>query len=427
MSHKNNESIWVKESKNIFNFVFLLICISLIIEIYVEYIETGLSINCFHDIYNLTVVSISFILFRCKLIKASVSYSIIHYTVITSIMTSVYYKVNLPDFNFETFFLKSQILIMSLTIAIAFLIKPTHIWYSNILNFIFILCNYIFLGELYTLSKFIFYFVIVLGTGIGCYLIQSNFYKLRKQVRNTNKKLTEQNKELNKSNIAKDQMFKIIGHDLRTPFGQMSELLRMYENSEEQIPKPELIKMMREATNNGNELLVGLMNWVKSENYEIKITEKVQSLNSIINNVITFFTSTSLQKKVSLINTSQNDIEINYDVLFLETVLRNLVSNAIKYSHKNSAVFIKSEIVNNELNISIIDKGIGMSNELLNSLFETNLNSTSRGTNEEEGTGFGLTICRQLIKKHDGFLIITSEKDRGTTMTINLPYKKRAE
>ena len=113
--------------------------------------------------------------------------------------------------------------------------------------------------------------------------------------------------------------------------------------------------------------------------------------------------------------------------MFLETVLRNLVSNAIKYSHKNSAVFIKSEIVNNELNISIIDKGIGMSNELLNSLFETNLNSTSRGTNEEEGTGFGLTICRQLIKKHDGFLIITSEKDRGTTMTINLPYKKRAE
>ena len=342
-------------------------------------------------------------------------------------MTSVYYKLNLPDFNFEIFFLKSQLLIMSLTIAIAFLIKPTHIWYSNILNFIFILCNYIFLGELYTLSKFVFYFVIVLGTGIGCYLIQSNFYKLRKQVRNTNKKLTEQNKELNKSNIAKDQMFKIIGHDLRTPFGQMSELLRMYENSEEQIPKPELIKMMREATNNGNELLVGLMNWVKSENYEIKITEKVQSLNSIINNVITFFTSTSLQKKVSLINTSQNDIEINYDVLFLETVLRNLVSNAIKYSHKNSAVFIKSEIVNNELNISIIDKGIGMSNELLNSLFETNLNSTSRGTNEEEGTGFGLTICRQLIKKHDGFLIITSEKDRGTTMTINLPYKKRAE
>lgn len=222
-------------------------------------------------------------------------------------------------------------------------------------------------------------------------------------------------------------MFKIIGHDLRTPFGQMSELLDLYENSEELIRKPELIQMMREATNNGNELLQGLMNWVKSENYEIKITEKVQSLNSIINNVITFFTSTSLQKKVSLINTSQNDIEINYDVLFLETVLRNLVSNAIKYSHKNSAVFIKSEIVNNELNISIIDKGIGMSNELLNSLFETNLNSTSRGTNEEEGTGFGLTICRQLIKKHDGFLIITSEKDRGTTMTINLPYKKRAE
>ncbi len=222
-------------------------------------------------------------------------------------------------------------------------------------------------------------------------------------------------------------MFKIIGYDLRTPFGQMSELLDLYENSEELIRKPELIQMMREATNNGNELLQGLMNWVKSENYEIKLTEEIHSLNNIINNVISFFTSTSFQKKVSLINSSQLDIETNFDVLFIETVLRNLVSNAIKYSYRNSIVYIKAEIVNEELNISIIDKGIGMDENTLNNLFESNLNISSKGTNEEVGTGFGLTICRKLIKKHYGFLIITSEKDKGTTMTINLPYKKRAE
>lgn len=427
MNPKNYESIWAKENKSVFKYLFILISVGALTEIYTEYISAGFSPMFFHRFVTFVCIVLFFLLYYLKVLTATVTYTIVHYTIIFSFITSVYYLQSKPDFNFESFFLKTELTSMLLTIGIAFIVKPIHILYSIVINFIFVVGSYFLMDGNFPISILAFYFLIVTGSGVGCFYIQKNFFRLRKQVKETNKRLTEINTDLNKSNTSKDQMFKIIGHDLRTPFGQMSELLDLYENSEELIPKPELIQMMREATNNGNELLQGLMNWVKSENYEIKLTEEKHSLNSIINNVISFFTSTSLQKKVSLINSSQLDIETNFDALFIETVLRNLVSNAIKYSHRNSIVFIKAEIVNEELNISVIDKGIGMDADTLNNLFESNLNISSKGTNEEVGTGFGLTICRKLIKKHNGFLIITSEKNKGTTMTINLPYKKRAE
>ena len=425
MSHKNNESIWVKESKNIFNFVFLLICISLIIEIYVEYIETGLSINCFHDIYNLTVVSISFILFRCKLIKASVSYSIIHYTVITSIMTSVYYKVNLPDFNFEIFFLKSQILIMSLTIAIAFLIKPTHIWYSNILNFIFILCNYIFLGELYTLSKFVFYFVIVLGTGIGCYLIQSNFYKLRKQVKNTNKKLTEQNKELNKSNIAKDQMFKIIGHDLRTPFTNIIGLTGLLiDNSIDYEESEKYIKILNSSAKNTLILLDNLLNWAKSQTGQLIFKPEKIIISNVIQEIIALNKLHADTKSISVSYTSSNDLEVFADVNMLRTVLRNLISNAIKFTNTGGHINVKSILKNNHVEISISDNGIGMNEEKHKFLFEIISNTTTLGTANENGSGLGLVLCKEFVNKNGGTIWAESEEGKGSCFKFTLPLNQ---
>ena len=126
-------------------------------------------------------------------------------------------------------------------------------------------------------------------------------------------------------------------------------------------------------------------------------------------------------KEISLINKLPRDLKVTINPAMMETVMRNLIANAIKFSHRGSDIIVKSEKIGGQVRIAIEDNGIGMCNDSLYNLFEKEKNNSTTGTENERGTGFGLSIAKKLVEKQNGVLEIESEYNKGTTINLYFP------
>jgi signal transduction histidine kinase len=234
----------------------------------------------------------------------------------------------------------------------------------------------------------------------------------------------KQKEELIQTNTAKDKFFSIVAHDLKNPLAslaQMSEFIMSdFKNIEESF------SMFTESLKNTNKFLENLLVWSRSQmNSVVYMPIKVSLLNIIIES-IDYLQAQSMAKNISirLSNTLKECIVI-CDVNMIHTVLRNLLSNALKYSAETSIIEI--EVVEyaedtDYVQVSVKDTGIGIDANDISKIFkiEEKIIST-KGTNNEEGTGLGLILCKEFIDKHNCKIWVESEKGKGTTFFFTLP------
>ena len=270
-------------------------------------------------------------------------------------------------------------------------------------------------------------------SGFAAFAVHLTFIRLNKNIHNAHEYITLQNTELKKNNESKNQLFKIIGHDLKTPFSQLRSLLFLIEHTDCTTEKKELTTHMHESIANGDRLLKDLLNWAKIESSATTVTLEIQEINSITeyqNKMpyneslfyrVDFFKNCSTTKNIRLEKHIDDNLTINLDAKMMETILRNLVSNAIKFSKSGSKVSVIAKEIHDEYCISVIDQGIGMNTNTLDSLFESGKTNSSKGTENEPGTGFGLSICKKLIENHNGAMRVSSVIGEGTTVDICLP------
>ena len=254
------------------------------------------------------------------------------------------------------------------------------------------------------------------------------YYSKQKLLNKKNDTISEQNKNLIELNATKDKFFSIIAHDLRGPINTFSNMTDLIDSDFDNLSdeeKKELIMLMKNSSNNIAELLDNLLTWSRTQRGKNDFEPSSVELSIIIDPNINLLQIPAEKKNISLSSDYSDDLMLFADVNMLSTVLRNLISNAIKFTPSGGEILIKSEKKDDMLIISIQDNGVGIEAERISRLFKIDENITTLGTNNERGTGLGLIICKEFVERNGGSIRVESEVGKGSTFSFSIPiYKK---
>lgn len=247
----------------------------------------------------------------------------------------------------------------------------------------------------------------------------------------TEYKLLEESLQKNKAyltqlNNTKDKFFTLIAHDLKSPFNSIlgfSNLIAEDLKNKDYSDIENYAQIIQEASLKTLELLSNLFEWAKSQTNKLTLNLEVLDLKELINNTVALAKYAAQQKSISITVNIATKTPIYTDKTIIETIIRNLVSNAIKYTYKNGKIVITAYKNQNEHIITVTDNGVGIKNENLNKLFKISESISTCGTQNERGTGLGLIICKEFVEKLNGKIQVTSESGNGSTFTITLPIR----
>jgi len=236
--------------------------------------------------------------------------------------------------------------------------------------------------------------------------------------------LRELNQQLRKANASKDKFFSIIAHDLRSPFtgligltGAIMETIDIY--SKDKIK--EKIGRLHTFSEKVYDLLTNLLAWSRLQRGIMEYEPEEISLVNIAERNVYLFASDAEQKRIMLRNQVPKGMMAYADRKMVDTVIRNLISNALKFTDADGTIEVSTRQDENSVEIAVSDTGIGMSQEGINNLFQIDVKYTRAGTAGEEGTGLGLILCKELVEKNEGTIQVESEVGKGTTFTFTLP------
>ncbi|WP_337865656.1 ATP-binding protein [Ignavibacterium sp.] len=244
---------------------------------------------------------------------------------------------------------------------------------------------------------------------------------LQKEAESQLRKVTE---DLKQANASKDKFFSIIAHDLRTP---LIGLIGYAEILSEDIDDLELSEIKEYSTNIVDisrqtvKLLSNLLEWSRLQTGKIQYNPADVKIYSLVNNVFQLLKSNAEHKEIELINSTDENHIAYADENMIYSVMNNLTSNAIKFTRVGGRIEISSELSGDEIKVSVKDNGVGIDDENLKNLFELDKSFTTPGTQNEKGSGLGIILCRDFIRKHGGKIWVESKVGEGTTFHFTLP------
>jgi len=237
-------------------------------------------------------------------------------------------------------------------------------------------------------------------------------------------KVDQRTKELKELNATKDKFFSIIAHDLKNPFNTLmgfSELMINNLDAYDRQQITEFVNIIHLTSKNAYSLLENLLEWSRSQTGRIQLRpENINLYNLVVEN-ISLLTGIANNKDIKMVNEVKRDTIALADRNMINTVIRNLLSNALKYTSKGGTVKISSELKDDRAVIRIADTGVGIQEENLEKLFRIDINFSTRGTEDEAGTGLGLILCKEFIQRNKGEIEVASTFGIGSEFSFSLP------
>lgn len=236
--------------------------------------------------------------------------------------------------------------------------------------------------------------------------------------------LRQSEQKLKELNATKDKFFSIIAHDLRGPFSGFMGITDELKTNIDDLDKEEIRELagiINSSAKSTYELLTNLLEWSGLQTGRIEYLPSEVRLSVEIEKINRLFASAASLKSISITSEVDPDIIAMADRNMLNAVLRNLVSNAIKFTQDGGKILLSSDIKDDFVELSVADSGIGMSEENMKKVFRIDSGFTTKGTNGEKGSGLGLVLCKELVEKHNGHIKISSTPSVGTTITFSLP------
>lgn len=244
------------------------------------------------------------------------------------------------------------------------------------------------------------------------------------EVENKNSELESLLSELRALNATKDKMFSIISHDLKNPFTSIIGFASILEDEFETLTNDEKVEFVNKIYNTSTrtyELLENLLNWSRSQTGRIVIQKSNLKLKEMIDKNFELISDSAMAKSITLINHVEDRTGLFADYDTINTVMRNLITNAIKFSMPGNSVEVNAETGDEFITISVVDHGIGMTQDTISKLFRTDVFHSTDGTNSEKGTGLGLILCKEFVEKNGGKIEVQSEPHKGSTFMVFLP------
>lgn len=238
--------------------------------------------------------------------------------------------------------------------------------------------------------------------------------------------LTSLNTELKALNNHREQLLSVIGHDLRNPVAASLKLCELALMDPEEATKEELLEYlskMKAGLSNANELLEDLLHWAQSRSNSLNFNPVfIKDVQQLILTGLERLTPMANAKGLILYDRIEPQLKIHADKDMLDTIIRNLVSNAIKFTSEGS-VTVSAYVRSGDTLFSVSDTGSGISEETIHQLFTKSFNVTTYGTSGEKGTGLGLQLCRDFVEKHKGRIWVESSPGHGSTFYFTIPFK----
>jgi signal transduction histidine kinase len=232
------------------------------------------------------------------------------------------------------------------------------------------------------------------------------------------------NVELQELNATKDKFFSIIAHDLKNPFNSIlatSDMVVTHFNVMEPQQILKKVTTISSSANNAYKLLENLLEWAKSQTGLIEFKQERTVMNNALVLALEITESGALNKNISVKLELNGTIEVFADRNMLNTILRNLITNAIKYTPKGGEIKIQVDSHENHVSVSVIDNGVGIEQAIMDKLFKICEKVSTFGTEMETGTGLGLLLCKEFVEKHDGVLSVETEVGKGSVFKFTLP------
>ena len=236
--------------------------------------------------------------------------------------------------------------------------------------------------------------------------------------------LIKYTEELKLLNAAKDKFFSIISHDLRNPFNSLLGLTEYISHSYDEMTPLEIkssISNVYNASKQVYNLILNLLEWSMIQSGRLTVTKGVINLAELGNEVMNLYAESANHKQIKMLNSMDQAIHIYADKYMIDTIIRNFVSNSVKFTKPGGTITIKGVINGDNAEVSVTDTGIGISAEDQKNLFRIDEQTRRDGTANEKGTGLGLILCKEFIEKNNGVLWVESEEGKGSRFSFTVP------
>ena len=248
--------------------------------------------------------------------------------------------------------------------------------------------------------------------------------KLMNEVMELNQELLNNEDTLKDINASKDRLFSIIAHDLKSPFTGFIGLTEVLDNNfasmnEEEVKS--ITSALHSSAKHTFNLLSNLLEWSKVQGGAVNIQKYLFNLNDQFYSQLSLLQESANQKNIALKNKIDDDVQVFADPYVITTVLRNLISNAIKFTPNGGKISVTTEKDENNILVKVKDSGVGIPKDNLDKLFKIDHQITTLGTSNEKGTGLGLILCKELLDKSNQGISVSSEVGHGTEFTVTLP------
>lgn len=240
---------------------------------------------------------------------------------------------------------------------------------------------------------------------------------------NTHLELSENRRKIVEMNYNRDKLYSIIAHDIRSP---LSGILQTIDAIDQGFISPtdkefqEIIRYLRDKTKETHLLLNSLLQWTKLQTNGASMQPEIVDLNAMLTSCVQLLHAVAHAKNIR-ISIQEGSYRAVCDEMSMHTVFRNLVSNAVKFSKPGGTISITFEEDPVQVKVTIADEGVGMSPEVIKRIFVNDEHFSSSGTDNEQGTGLGLMIVKDFVKKNNATIQVESEPDKGTAITVIIP------
>jgi signal transduction histidine kinase len=250
--------------------------------------------------------------------------------------------------------------------------------------------------------------------------------KLNRLLEQKNKKIKQSENELRVLNASKNKFFSIIAHDLKNPFHTVMGYSWLLSKDYERFTEEERRKFasdIHHSTNNIFRLLQNLLEWSRSQTGRLVFTPQEIEFKRVVENSVSVLRSLADHKNIAIKFNYNDDLILFADPLMIETVLRNLINNAVKFTPEDGLIEIAANQIDGHISICVKDSGIGISAEDARNLFQIDSTVKRKGTNDEDGSGLGLILCKEFVDKNNGTIWVNSVPGKGSSFFFTVPAK----
>ncbi|MDT0541034.1 ATP-binding protein [Croceitalea sp. P059] len=419
-SKDNQVLVPIRKTSIIFHALIVLVLAGLATNFFIEYGIGGLNKYALKHLIVFFTVLITAISWKLNWVSTSLMFLILVYINIISSTIYLPFRVEDSTTNFEGYFLRVQMIVFVMGLLLAVFEKPYHQLVVIVYNTIYITSCIILMPEM-PLGKFILAFIIISSIGAISYFVFKKVIVMRQDLHEQNALSLKQNLELQELTSFRKEIVQIIAHDLKTPIHQISILAEITKNSKSEVDRNSNLDLLKNSVDKTYTMLEGLLDWAMQTDDTIKSYMHLD-IRAVVEDLKEQFSEKLNYKKLIVSNGFSSDFKLFYSKQVFETAMRNLLTNAIKFSPVDEKIEVAATEHVNYYSFSIKNKARAIDITKLEQVNRGEQVESALGTSYEKGSGKGLSIVKQMLAKNNGELHLNALKD-GVEAVLKI-YKR---